>query len=114
RNGEVQKTLTPRGQLHLETVYGTSYEYNTHEIKVGSNFDESTIRKVANKKYREALLSRLNEMGGDPKKAFTGANALNKKPIYLNTLQTEVVPERVKVVSKELRYTIRKDISPDL
>ena len=36
------------------------------------------------------------------------------KPIWLNELHTEKVPEKVKTLSIETVYTIRKDISPDL
>ncbi|MDZ4149103.1 MAG: type II CRISPR RNA-guided endonuclease Cas9 [Flavobacteriaceae bacterium] len=109
-----QNTLTPRGQLHLETVYGTIKRYKTTETKVGSNFDVETINKVASKKYREALLHRLSEFDNDPKKAFTGKNSLAKTPLYLDDLHLFQVPEKVKLVEVEIVYTIRKPISPDL
>jgi len=35
-------------------------------------------------------------------------------PIYLNEFQTQRIPDRVKLVWKEIVYTIRKDISSDL
>jgi CRISPR-associated endonuclease Csn1 len=115
KKGHLTKTeLTPRGQLHLETVYGKINRYKTTEVKIGSNFDEATINKVAVKHYREALLQRLKENGNDPKKAFTGSNSLEKKPLYLNPLQTEKIPERIRLVEFESTYTIRKDITPDL
>lgn len=109
-----QNTLTPRGQLHLETVYGSIKRYKTTESKVGGNFDEATINKVAKKKYREALLKRLGEFDNDPKKAFTGKNSLEKAPIYLDALHLYKVPEKVTLVEEEIVYTIRKPISPDL
>ena len=109
-----KKQLTPRGQLHLETVYGSINQYVTKEEKVGSNFNEELILKVAKKNYRELLLKRLKEFGDDPKKAFTGKNSLAKNPIFLDTQQTQKVPDKVKTVSAEKIYTIRKDISPDL
>lgn len=109
-----KKQLTPRGQLHLETVYGSIKQYVTKEEKVGANFDEQTILTVANKKCREALLKRLKEFDNDPKKAFTGKNSLDKNPLYFGTLQTYKVPTKVKTVSLETIYTIRKDITPDL
>jgi CRISPR-associated endonuclease Csn1 len=111
---KVQNTLTPRGQLHNETIYGSSKQYKTSEVKVGSNFDEATIAKVAKKKYREALQKRLAECDNDPKKAFTGKNSLEKNPIYLDALQTYTVPDKVTLVETETIYTIRKPISPDL
>ncbi|WP_026705784.1 type II CRISPR RNA-guided endonuclease Cas9 [Flavobacterium soli] len=105
--------LTPRGQLHKETVYGKLQQYVTKEEKVNANFTEEYIQKVAKKEYREALSKRLQENGNDPKKAFTGKNALNKTPIYISLKDTIVVPEKVKIVWLEADYTIRKDITPD-
>ncbi len=106
--------LTPRGQLHKETVYGKLQQYVTKEEKVGANFTEEYIEKVAKKEYQEALLKRLKENGNDPKKAFTGKNALAKTPIYISLKDNIVVPEKVKTVWLEDNYTIRKDITPDL
>ncbi|MEN0009491.1 type II CRISPR RNA-guided endonuclease Cas9 [Flavobacterium nitrogenifigens] len=106
--------LTPRGQLHNETVYGKMHQYATKEEKVSSTFTAEHISKVAKKQYREALLKRLQENDNDPKKAFTGKNALSKAPIYINEEENIAVPEKVKMVWLEADYTIRKDISPDL
>ncbi len=110
--GQVVKT--PRGQLHLETIYGSSKRNETKEEKVNASFDAEKIKTVASKRYREALQSRLNQFGGDAKKAFTGKNALDKNPIWLNDLHTDKVPEKVKTASFETIFTIRKEVSPDL
>jgi len=109
-----KKQLTPRGQLHLETVYGSINQYVSKEEKVGSAFNEEKIATVAKKSYREALLNRYYEFDGNPKIAFTGKNSLDKNPIYLNDLQTLQVPEKVKTVQTQTIFTIRKDITPDL
>ena len=106
--------LTPRGQLHLETVYGSIKQYATEELKVGGNFNIETINKVSKQKYRDALIARLLENDNDPKKAFTGKNSLDKKPLFLDEMQTQKVPDKVKLVWQETIYTIRKDITPDL
>lgn len=111
---KVQSTLTPRGQLHNETIYGSIKQYKTTEVKVGGNFDEAIIEKVSKKNYREALKNRLKDFNNDAKKAFTGKNSLAKNPIYLDNLQTSKVPEKVKLVEEEIVYTIRKPIGPDL
>ncbi len=113
-NENAQTTLTPRGQLHLETVYGSIKQYETSILKVGSNFNEEMILKVAKKIHREALLARLNEFDNDPKKAFSGKNSLEKNPIYINDDKTQFVPEKVKLVSEITIYTIRKPITPEL
>ena len=109
-----QLTKTPRGQLHLETVYGSSKHYIAKEEKVNASFNVEKIRTVANKRYREALMLRLKQFDGDTKKAFTGKNMLEKNPIWLNESHTEKVPEKVKLVVFETIYTIRKEISPEL
>lgn len=106
--------LTPRGQLHKETVYGKLQQYNTKEEKINAKFDEAAILKVAKPAFRTALLNRLKEFKQDPKLAFTGKNSLDKNPIYIDIEKTIVVPEKVKVVWLEDDYTIRKDVTPDL
>jgi len=106
--------LTPRGQLHNETVYGSILQYTSKEEKVGASFDTKTIQRVANKKIRTALFNRLIEFHNDPKKAFTGKNSLDKNPIWLDEAHSSQVPEKVKTVSTETIYTIRKEVSPDL
>ena len=112
KNKKIQ--LTPRGQLHLETVYGCGNQYATKVEKVNAAFDFSKIMTVANKRYQGALLTRLQQYDGDPKKAFTGKNSLEKNPLWLNEHHTIKVPEKVKTVTFEKIYTIRKEVSPDL
>ena len=111
KNGEKVKTeLTPRGQLHKETVYGKYHYYDSSEEKVGTKFNLETIKKVANPAYKEALLRRLSENGNDPKKAFGGKNAPSKNPIYISLEHDVKVPEKVKLVWLEEDYSIRKEI----
>ncbi|MFK8298262.1 type II CRISPR RNA-guided endonuclease Cas9 [Capnocytophaga cynodegmi] len=110
---ERQIALTPRGQLHKETVYGKYQYYVQKEEKIGAKFDLETIEKVANPLYQSLLKKRLEENGGDPKKAFTGKNSLAKNPIYLDDAQTEQLPEKVKLVWLENSFSIRKDITPE-
>lgn len=111
-NTKVQ--LTPRGQLHNETVYGSIRQYVTKEEKVGAAFTQEKIATVANAAYREVLLARLAEFGNDPKKAFTGKNSLEKNPLYVDELHTTSVPVKVRTVFMETVYTIRKAVAPDL
>ena len=112
RNGEKQIIQqTPRGQLHLETIYGRIKQYETKVETVNASFDIEKIQTVANKEYRDALLKRLQEFNNDPKKAFTSKNTLEKNPIFLDEKHTQKVPEKVKLVWVEAIYTIRKDVS---
>ncbi|WP_320018701.1 type II CRISPR RNA-guided endonuclease Cas9 [Labilibaculum manganireducens] len=106
--------LTPRGQLHKETVYGKIQEQIVKEIKISAKLDLETINKITKPKYREALLKRLATFGNDSKKAFAGKNAPAKNPIYLDDAKIEIVPEQVKIQDVQDNYTIRKEIGPDL
>ena len=86
---------TPRGQLHLETIYGSHKQYVTKMEKVNASFDAAKIATVSRQNYRNALLRRLEAFGNDPKKAFTGKNTLEKNPVYLDRAQTMRMPDRV-------------------
>lgn len=115
KKGKLTKTeLTPRGQLHLETVYGKINRYKTTELKISNKFTKELIDKVANKKVRIALLNRLNSFDNDPVKAFSGKNSILKNPIYLDEQKLFKVPEKVKIVEFEDVFTIKKEINPDL
>lgn len=123
RNTNVSKTkagqnrkvqLTPHGQLHNETIYGKTKQYVVKEEKVNAAFDEAKIATVASLHYRKALTERLMQFDGNAKKAFTGSNSLQKRPIFLDDMHTTFVPEKVRTVVFEEVYTIRKEISPDL
>lgn len=112
-NSVVQIALTPRGQLHKETVYGRYRYYDNKEEAVGARMDRETILKVCKPAFREALLKRLEENDGDAKKAFSGKNAPAKNPIYINAEKTEKVPDKVLVSRLQEDYSIRKDVTPD-
>ena len=111
-NKKVQ--LTPRGQLHEETVYGQIQRFATKLEKVGATFTFEKIAKVASPVYRKALAERLRQSGDDPKKAFFGKNSLDKAPVYVDAMHTRVVPEKVALLSMEEMFTVRKPVSPDL
>lgn len=111
-NRKVQ--LTPRGQLHEDTIYGKIKQYSLTEERIGSSFTRDKIATVAKKTYREALFARLEEFGGDPKRAFCGKNSSDKNPVWLNPAHSASVPVRVGVVGMTETYTVRKEISKDL
>ena len=110
----IQETKTPRGQLHKETVYGKHNKIVIKEEKINASFDKDKIMLVTKPSYKIALLKRLEENANDPKKAFTGKNALSKNPIYFDENKLLTLPEIIKTQQFEEVYTIRKDISPDL
>lgn len=108
----IQDTLTPRGQLHKETVYGKIKQNIITEEKIDGKFTQEKIDLVCNPNYKRELQKRLIEYGNDSKKAFTGKNSLSKNPIKISS--EENLPEKVKVQSFEDEYTIRKEVTPDL
>ena len=105
--------LTPRGQLHKETIYGSQKKYVSKEIPVNGSLTLDQIEKVTKIEYKEALLKRLSENANDPKKAFSGKNSILKMPIYISLEKNIIIPEKVKIVWFENQYTIRKNITPD-
>ena len=115
-DGNVLKTntLTPRGQLHYESIYGQRKIYESYEMPVNGKMTAEEIANVASKQERLALMKRLEQFGGDPKKAFTGKNSPDKNPIYVDELHFRTVPARVKCVRFKVVYTIRKEIGPNL
>ena len=106
--------LTPRGQLHQETVYGKRQLYDSIYVAVGSNMTAEVIDQVAKKRERDALFTRLKLNDNDAKKAFTGKNSLSNNPIYLDDLQKYKLADKVKLVSLENVYTKRMAVGPDL
>ncbi len=108
----VQETQTPRGQLHEQTIYGSSLSRVTTMETVNSNFDEDKIKTVTGQEVRGLLLLRLRENDNNAKKAFTGKNSLSKRPLILAD-GTEL-NGKVEVAWFKTIYTIRKPVDPDL
>ena len=108
----IEKTqLTPRGQLHKETVYGKRKGEIVQMEKINTKFDAFKINQVTKPADRAAILKRLTSFNGDPKKAFGGNNSIEKKPIY--NAAGQLVPELIKTKIIIDTYTIRKKISAD-
>jgi len=112
-NYKVKTELTPRGQLHKETIYGKSNSYEVKEEKINAKFDVKKIATVTKPAFRKALLERLEAFENDPKKAFSGKNSLAKNPIFIDGSE-ENVPDVVKTKTLQSQFTIRKEITPEL
>ena len=106
--------LTPRGQLHMEQVYGQRKRYETVFVPVNAKMTADIIATVSSKIERESLANRLAQYGGDSKKAFTGKNALDKNPIYLDAAHTKLLGPKVKCTLLKTVYSIRKNIDSSL
>ncbi len=104
--------LTPRGPLHKESVYGQLRQYDTEMVTVNSRMTVDVVNRVSRKEEREALLRRLEENGGDPKKAFSGKNALSKNPICM--ADGSVIGPKVQCTFFRISYKIRKAVDSNL
>lgn len=72
-----KKDVTPRGQLHNESVYGLVKRY----VKVPLNTRFSDVAAIVNPETKKRVEERLAEFENDPKNAF---KALDKNPIWVN------------------------------
>ena len=81
--GTVDKVqLTPRGQLHNDTIYGRIIlDGKTIYTKREQVSPSLKIDKVIDEGVRRILQARLDEFGGDAQKAFSN---LDENPIWLN------------------------------
>ncbi len=114
KGGIREKTqLTPRGSLHNESIYGQIRQRKVLKVKINAKLTYEVISKIAETKQRNILLARLEEFGGDPKKAFSTKN-LEKKPLWLDNVNMLKFPEEIRLIDYEPVFTIRKQISPDL
>ncbi len=84
--GKVQRTLTPRGFLHKEFVYGKIKRYSKEKVKLNSRFNQ--LENIANPREKQLVSERLNAFGGDPKKAFQD---LEKSPIWLDEAKSKAL-----------------------
>jgi CRISPR-associated endonuclease Csn1 len=75
-----QITLTPRGSLHEETVYGRLRQYQ--KVPINTRFDPTWVDEMPHAWQRTLVQARLEQFEGDPKKAFKG---IEKKPILYGT-----------------------------
>lgn len=98
--------LTPRGQLHKETIYGKIKRPEEKAIKINARLDLDKAKMIVNPTQRELILNHLKKFNNDPKKAFSGKEIKNNPIIYKNKPLEEVI-------CFEEIYTIRKDINPD-
>ncbi|MGB1219671.1 MAG: type II CRISPR RNA-guided endonuclease Cas9, partial [Flavobacteriales bacterium] len=108
KSGTLSKTqLTPRGQLHKETVYGKSKRLMEKATKINKKLTLEKIALIENKAQRQLILDHLSLFENKPELAFD-TKTLKKTPLLW---KKEPLKE---VFCFEELYTIRKDIGPDL
>lgn len=109
KEGGFNKTLelTPRGQLHKETVYGKSKIPKEKPTKINKNFGFAEAQQIIHFGQRELILNHLNAFDNNSNIAFD-TKTIKKNPVIWND-------EHLKeVLCFEEIYTIRKDIAPGL
>ncbi|MHA3046706.1 type II CRISPR RNA-guided endonuclease Cas9 [Riemerella anatipestifer] len=102
-----KEQLTPRGQLHKETVYGKSKRPMNKPTKINKNFSLEQAQLIINAQEKELVLRHLAQFDNNPAVAFD-TKTLKKTPLLKND---EPLKE---VLCFEEIFTIRKDITPDL
>ena len=113
QQGKIKYGLTPRGKLHDATIYGRKEIDAVILCEVDKSFDEEKIETVTNPRYKTALLHRLQDYG-TPKAAFTGSNALQVNPIWLDQYHSAAVPLKVKCMTKKYIFTKRVPVNENL
>ncbi|MDY3521785.1 type II CRISPR RNA-guided endonuclease Cas9 [Riemerella anatipestifer] len=102
-----KEQLTPRGQLHKETVYGKSKRPMNKPTKINKNFSLEQAQLIINVQEKELVLRHLAQFDNNPAVAFD-AKTIKKTPLLKNG---EPLKE---VLCFEEIFTIRKNITPDL
>ena len=117
-NGKLVVTANqsvPRGQLHKETVYGKSKQYECKYIKLGAATTLEEINAISNRNQRDAVLNRLAQFDGDIAKAFSGKNALKKNPIFTESPSNTrlVLTKTILLVPGLLYNDYWKEVTPN-
>ncbi len=99
--------LTPRGQLHKETVYGTVKSLLNTPIKLGKNFSLTQANLIENELQRSLVLQHLKQFNNNAALAFSN-KTLKKQPIIYREAPLK------EVYCYEVLYTIRKPVTHEL
>lgn len=99
----VQRTLTPRGQLHKETVYGYIRQRDPHPTPLNKKFDRPDL--IIHPELRRLVEERWRQYGDDPVRA---AASLKKEPLLWKGEPLTIVN------CWQEQYSIRKAVDPNL
>ena len=107
KKGEnTKKQLTPRGQLHKETVYGKRKRPMEKPTKLDKKFTPAHAEMIIDKKQKEAVLAHL------AKHENKGTNAFDTKILKRDPLVFKNEPLKEVLCFEEI-YTIRKPVNPE-
>jgi CRISPR-associated endonuclease Csn1 len=104
KKGE-QLTLTPRGSLHEETIYGRIHRYK--KVPLNDRFDLTLLNEMPHMQQRELVEGRLAAHENNPREAFKD---LDKKPIFYGKNNEKKL---TKVTVWEYKLVSRKAINPN-
>ncbi len=99
--------LTPRGQLHKETVYGKSKKPMDKTTKINKRISLEQINTIIHPQIKQCVLNHITKYDNNTSIAFD-AKTLKKDPLIY---KDEPLKE---IHCFEEIYTIRKKITPDL
>lgn len=102
-----QDILTPRGQLHKETVFGKRKRLMNVPTKLNNKFTFEQVNLIADEEIRTVVLDRIKRYGGDVSLALDSKTS-RKDPILVNG---EPITE---VLCYEIIYTKREDVTDKL
>lgn len=102
-----QKTLTPRGELHKEMVYGKIKTINTTPIKLDKKFQLEYIDLIVNKQIRNLVKSHLEKFENNPNIAFD-TKTLKSHPLLIGSKSIN------EVTCYKETFVIRKPIDENL
>ena len=106
-----QIALTPRGQLHKETVYGKILRPETSFIKISNKLTLDDIQKIKDTSIKNLLFARI-ETYQNSELAFN-TKSLKKDPIFIDLEKKQALPAKIEIINWKEHYTIRKPISGD-
>jgi CRISPR-associated endonuclease Csn1 len=98
--------MTPRGQLHKETVYGKIKRPSNKPLKLSKKVGLEQVHLIVDPKIRQAVLAHLSKFDNNPLLAFD-SKTLKKTPIMYRDKPLKYV------TCFEKLFTIRKDITPE-
>jgi CRISPR-associated endonuclease Csn1 len=101
------ESLTPRGQLHKETVYGKSLTPESKATALNKRFAFAKARYIIDYNQKKLILNYLKKYNNNPEIAFDG------KTLKKEALLWHGKPLKEVLCFKEI-FTIRKDVAPDL
>jgi CRISPR-associated endonuclease Csn1 len=105
-NFNIKPQLTPRGQLHKETIYGISKREMDRPIKLSKYINVEKLKMIVNPSLNILITNHLYKYNNKPEVAF-GSKIIEEDPILYKG-----VPIKEVFCFEEI-YTIRKVVSPD-